>query len=39
MKFEKLNENKLRIIISSQDLIEKHIYYGAHCAPLRNNYK
>ena len=25
MKFEKLNENKLRIIISSQDLIEKHI--------------
>lgn len=25
MKFEKLNENKLRIIVSSQDLIEKHI--------------
>lgn len=25
MKFEKLNENKLRIIISSQDLVEKHI--------------
>lgn len=25
MKFEKLNENKLRIIVSTQDLIEKHI--------------
>lgn len=25
MKFERLNENKLRIIVSSQDLIEKHI--------------
>ena len=25
MKFEKLNENKLRIIISSQDLLDKHI--------------
>lgn len=25
MKFEKLNENKLRIIVSSQDLIEKNI--------------
>ena len=25
MKFEKLNENKIRIIVSTQDLIEKHI--------------
>lgn len=25
MKFEKLNENKLRIIITSQDLLDKHI--------------
>ena len=29
MKFEKLNENKLRIIVNSQDLIENHIDFHA----------
>jgi adapter protein MecA 1/2 len=29
MKFEKLNENKLRIIVSTKDLIEQHIDFHA----------
>ena len=29
MKIEKLNENKIRIILNNQDLIDKHVDYNA----------
>ena len=29
MKFEKLNENKIRITLSNQDLLEKHIDFNS----------
>ena len=32
MKFEKINENKLRIIVHSYDLIEKNIDYHSFMA-------
>ncbi len=32
MKFEKLNENKIRITLSTQDLIEKHIDFNSFMA-------
>lgn len=32
MKFEKLNENKIRITLSNQDLIEKHIDFNSFMA-------